>query len=36
VTGGQDVVDAIQNVDRDGRDRPTEPVTMQKVTVSSD
>jgi len=34
VTGGQDVVDAIQSVDRDGRDRPTEPVTMQKVTVS--
>ena len=36
VTGGQDVVDAIQSVDRDGRDRPTEPVTMQKVTVSSE
>ena len=36
VTSGQDVVDAIQNVDRDGRDRPSEPVTMQKVTVSSE
>ena len=36
VTSGQDVVDAIQSVDRDGRDRPTEPVTMQKVTVSSE
>src|SRR5690348_1558224 len=36
VTSGQDVVDAIQSVDRDGRDRPVEPVTMDKVTVSSD
>ena len=36
VTSGQEVVDAIQNVDRDGRDRPTEPVTMQKVTVTSE
>src|SRR5690349_24670269 len=35
VTSGQDVVDAIQGVDRDGRDRPVEPVTMEKVTVSS-
>ena len=34
VTSGQDVVDSIQSVDRDGRDRPTEPITMQKVTVS--
>jgi hypothetical protein len=30
------VVDAIQSVDRDGRDRPVEPVTMERVTVSSD
>ena len=36
VTSGQDVVDAIQSVDRDGRDRPVEPVTMDKVTVSSE
>jgi cyclophilin family peptidyl-prolyl cis-trans isomerase len=36
VTSGQDVVDAIQSVDRDGRDRPVEPVTMEKVTVTSD
>jgi cyclophilin family peptidyl-prolyl cis-trans isomerase len=36
VTGGQDVVEAIESVDRDGRDRPVEPVTMEKVTVSSD
>ena len=27
VTSGQDVVDAIQSVERDGRDRPVEPVT---------
>ena len=36
VTSGQDVVDAIQSVDRDGRDRPTEPVTMDKVTVTAE
>jgi cyclophilin family peptidyl-prolyl cis-trans isomerase len=36
VTSGQDVVEAIESVDRDGRDRPVEPVTMEKVTVSSD
>ncbi|MGZ6758361.1 MAG: peptidylprolyl isomerase [Gaiellaceae bacterium] len=34
VTSGQDVVNAIQSVERDGRDRPVEPVTMEKVTVS--
>jgi cyclophilin family peptidyl-prolyl cis-trans isomerase len=36
VTSGQDVVDAIQSVDRDGRDRPVEAVTMEKVIVSSE
>jgi cyclophilin family peptidyl-prolyl cis-trans isomerase len=36
VTSGQDVVESIQNVNRDGRDRPVEPVTMEKVTVSSE
>ena len=36
VTDGQDVVDAISAVDRDGSDRPRDAVTMQKVTVSSD
>jgi cyclophilin family peptidyl-prolyl cis-trans isomerase len=36
VRSGQDVVDAIQSVDRDGRDRTVEPVTMERVTVSSD
>ena len=34
VTAGQDVVDAISGVDRDARDRPREPVTMGRVTVS--
>jgi cyclophilin family peptidyl-prolyl cis-trans isomerase len=36
VTSGQDVVDAIQSVERDGRDRPVEPVTMEKVTVGAE
>jgi cyclophilin family peptidyl-prolyl cis-trans isomerase len=36
VTSGQDVVDAIQSVDRDGRDKPVEPVTMEKVTVNAE
>ena len=36
VTSGQDVVEAIEGVDRDGRDRPVEPVTMEKVTVTSE
>ncbi len=36
VTSGHDVVEAIEGVDRDGRDRPVEPVTMEKVTVSSE
>ncbi len=34
VTGGMDVVDAIEGVSTDARDRPSEPVTMQKVTVA--
>ncbi len=34
VTGGQDVVDAISAVDRDGHDRPRDPVTMDSVTIS--
>jgi cyclophilin family peptidyl-prolyl cis-trans isomerase len=33
VTTGQDVVDRIQHVDRDGRDRPTTPVTLDRVEV---
>jgi cyclophilin family peptidyl-prolyl cis-trans isomerase len=34
VTAGQDVVDAISAVDRDGADRPRDPVTMSGVTIS--
>jgi cyclophilin family peptidyl-prolyl cis-trans isomerase len=34
VTSGQDVVDAISAVDRDGSDRPTEPITMESVAIS--
>jgi cyclophilin family peptidyl-prolyl cis-trans isomerase len=33
VTEGMDVVDAISEVDRDGSDRPLEPVTIQKVEL---
>ena len=29
-------MDAIQSVDRDGRDKPVEPVTMEKVTVNAE
>ena len=31
VTSGQDVVDRISLVDRDGRDRPTSPVTIDSI-----
>ncbi len=31
VTSGQDVVDRISAVDRDGRDRPTTPVTIDSI-----
>src|SRR5919106_4465474 len=31
VTSGQDVVDAISNVDRDERDRPREPVVIDSI-----
>jgi peptidyl-prolyl cis-trans isomerase B (cyclophilin B) len=34
VTSGQDVADAISNVDRDGRDRPLEPVVIESVVIS--
>ena len=33
VTTGQDVVDRISLVDRDGRDKPTTPVTLDRVEV---
>jgi cyclophilin family peptidyl-prolyl cis-trans isomerase len=34
VTSGQEVVDRISQVDRDGRDRPRTPVTIDSVEVS--
>ena len=34
VVSGQDVVDRIQHVDRDGRDRPTTPVTIDRVEIA--
>ena len=34
VTSGQDVADRISHVDRDGRDRPTTPVTLDSVEIS--
>jgi cyclophilin family peptidyl-prolyl cis-trans isomerase len=34
VTSGQDVVDAISEVERDSRDKPKEPVRMTKVAVA--
>jgi len=35
VTAGQDVVDAISAVDRDGHDKPRDPVTVDSVTISA-
>jgi peptidyl-prolyl cis-trans isomerase B (cyclophilin B) len=35
VTSGQDVVDAISAVDRDGADRPRAAVTMESVAIST-
>ncbi len=34
VTAGMDVVDAVSRVDRDGRDRPRDPVTTDRVEVA--
>ncbi len=34
VTSGQDVADAISFVDRDGDDRPLEPVVIESITVA--
>jgi len=36
VTTGQDVVDRIQEVDRDGRDRPTTPVTIDRIEIGGE
>lgn len=33
VTAGMDVVDEISNVERDGRDRPRDPVTLDRVEL---
>jgi cyclophilin family peptidyl-prolyl cis-trans isomerase len=33
VTGGQDVVDRISEVDRDGRDKPTTDVVLERVAL---
>ncbi len=35
VTAGQDVVDRISEVDRDGRDRPTTPVVLERVEIAA-
>ena len=35
VVGGQDVVDRISLVDRDGRDCPTTPVTIDRVEIAA-
>ena len=34
VTSGQDVVDAISLVERDGRDRPLEPVVIESIRIA--
>ncbi|RDI74466.1 Peptidyl-prolyl cis-trans isomerase [Gaiella occulta] len=34
VVSGQEVADRISRVDRDGRDRPTTPVTIEKVDIA--
>ena len=34
VASGQDVADRISEVERDGRDRPLEPVLIESVTIS--
>jgi cyclophilin family peptidyl-prolyl cis-trans isomerase len=34
VTSGQDVVDRISQVDRDGRDRPVVPIVIESIELS--
>ena len=36
VTDGMDVVDAISEVPRDARDKPHEPVVMERIEISDD
>jgi cyclophilin family peptidyl-prolyl cis-trans isomerase len=33
ITSGQDVADRISKVDRDSRDKPTTPVTIERVSI---
>ena len=35
VTSGMDAVDAIESQETDGRDRPVEPVVIERVDLSS-
>ena len=34
VVSGMDAVDAIEGVETDGRDKPTEPVTIERVELA--
>jgi peptidyl-prolyl cis-trans isomerase B (cyclophilin B) len=34
VTSGQDVADRISEVERDGRDRPLEPVVIESIAIA--
>jgi cyclophilin family peptidyl-prolyl cis-trans isomerase len=34
VTSGQDIADRISEVERDGRDRPLEPVVIESITIA--
>ena len=34
VVDGQDVVDRISNADRDGRDKPTTPITIERIELA--
>jgi hypothetical protein len=34
VTSGQDVADRISMVDRDGRDKPLTPVTIERIELA--
>ena len=36
VTGGQDVVERISQVERDGRDRPVTPITIERVELAEE
>ena len=34
VVDGQDVVDRISNADRDSRDKPTTPITIERIELA--